>query len=131
MELLSLAGRFEAATENDRELFEDAFRLCFPKPSRIWVTDAAGSWTQEYTDWQQRQAHFYGLLEAGASLDAAMSLVPEGWSKLIQDSDFDGAICELWHEQSDSEANTRAKTWPLALTAASLRARAAMETNDG
>lgn len=76
--LLDLAARVEAATGPDRELFEDVFRECFPKPERIWVTDNTGPWTDEYTEWQARQSRFYELLDAEAFESAAMTLVPEG-----------------------------------------------------
>ena len=60
-----------------------------------------------------------------ASLDAAMTLVPEGWSKSVMDADNGDALAELWTYTANAE--TRAKTWPLALCAAALRARASTE----
>ena len=57
-----------------------------------------------------------------ASLDAALSLVPEGWGSVRFEQGFGGIGCFL--NQHDTFATTPA----LALTAAALRARAMMET---
>ena len=79
--LLELAARCEAATEATLGLFHDAFDACFEKPGRgnIW-TGAAGAseWTPEYAAFIERQNRFTDFLEAGAFLDAALTLVPEG-----------------------------------------------------
>ncbi len=68
-------------------------------------------------------------LNYGASLDAAMTLVPEGWSREVFDADNGDALCRF--DRGDHDIDVRAKTWPLALCAAALRARAVTkETND-
>jgi hypothetical protein len=65
-----------------------------------------------------------------ASLDAAMTLVPKGWGKYVTDADNGDALCEMWPPDDfdpkwDQDIALRAKTWPLAVCAAALRARAA------
>jgi len=126
-ELNALADRCEAATENDRELFKDAFHECFPEPARIWVTDNTGDWTEEYTEWQARQSRFYELLDAGGLLDAAMTLVPEGWRPIIDTASEEGAaLVDLWALSAISpqpeRRHSKAATPALALCAAALRA---------
>lgn len=134
-ELLKLAERCESATGPDREMFEDIWREVFPKPERIWVTDNAGDWTPEYAAWQERQHRFYDLLDAGAFLDAAMRLVPEGWNWMAGNRDQPIARAYVNNGQLQfvgigTRRNTESRwfevvaaTPALALCAAALRAR--------
>ena len=62
-----------------------------------------------------------------ASLDAAMQLVPEGWSARIRIKPRWPAYVEMWRV-STASIEASAATTALTLTAAALRARAAMET---
>jgi hypothetical protein len=96
-----LISRNERADRPDPELFEEAFRLCFPKPAKIWAVDYV-EWTAEYTEWQARQSAYYELIEAEAFVDAALSLVrPDPFScralniTLERDDDTWGA--DVWH----------------------------------
>jgi hypothetical protein len=60
-----------------------------------------------------------------SSLDAAMTLAPEGWAKYAVDADDGGCIFEL-ETDDDQKVEVHARTWALALCAAALRARAAL-----
>jgi hypothetical protein len=128
-EIIALAERCEKATGEKREtltIFEDAFALCFPKPSRIWVADNNGPWTPEYSRHHERGWAFSEMLEANAFLDAAMTLVPEGWGYSICPT---SAL--LTRSTSDHGVMARAATPALALTAAALRARATLQQDQG
>lgn len=119
MSLLELAEQCEAATANEQaELLEEAFRLIDPPPSRG-------------TKWHERFDRFEQMLLAEAYESAAMTLVPEGWRKYVVDADNGDAICELGNpDEDEADVGVRAKTWPLALCAAALRARAANTGSD-
>lgn len=62
-----------------------------------------------------------------ASIDAAMTLVPKGWTRSMFDADNGDALARLEFEgetpSADREVHARGETWALALVAASLRAR--------
>lgn len=126
MTLLELAEKVEGLTSPCREVFEDAFRLVFPKPSRIWVTDSTGDYTPEYEAWQGRQHAYWDYLEVGAFLDAAMLLVPSSeraWNvRIVRDDDTWGAA--VWHPfDSPPDIGPQFCTPALALVAACLRSR--------
>lgn len=79
--------------------------------------------------WQdERYKRVLRMLEAGASLDAALTLVPEGWDWVINS---DGA-CTLEHpDHAVPLVEAFAATPALALCAAALRARASIQKEDG
>ena len=59
-----------------------------------------------------------------SSIDAALTLVPEGWLWRIMPSDFDGWLAEVWTDDTlDCEFGVRAKTPALAICIAALRAK--------
>jgi hypothetical protein len=61
-----------------------------------------------------------------ASIDAALTLVPEGWQRSIWIGDSDDqrtALVELCPYDADTEVQVRAATPALALCAAALKAR--------
>jgi hypothetical protein len=70
--------------------------------------------------------HFPYCLAYTTSLDAAVSLVPEGWR--ASDLCWDGDNCRfcLFHEASWRHASAAAKSEVMARVAAALRARAAL-----
>ena len=98
-ELLALAARCEAASGADRNL-------------TIAVSDACDMETP----------HGDPL----TSLDAAMTLVPEGWDWCAETFGEDGAHGKVWRHgwHDDTVIHSNAATPALALTAASLRALA-------
>jgi hypothetical protein len=107
--LLELADRVEAATGPDRELDIATQRIVRDKPGLIYGLHACPPYT--------------------ASLDAAATLVPEGWDWSASGYGDDGASAEVWLHgwQDDTKINSfLASTAPLCLVAASLRAIASM-----
>ena len=122
MTLLELADRCEKAEGPDRELdyavSEGVGKGCVRREREVWrdyAEETGGLVIARYT----------------ASIDAALTLVPEGWSKSLYDADNGDGLCELNRESDDHEVQTRGKTWPLALCAAALKARANKETDHG
>lgn len=111
--LLALAERCEAATGPDRELD----RLLIPPelhgtPAPYWsVNDCGDAVPANFT----------------ASIDAALTLVPEGWERIQQEQVrmSDGSI-RCWASVDSWPASPkRCATPALAICAAALRARAA------
>lgn len=130
-DLIALAERAEKASGAEVEgILADAFAACFPKPEKIWVIDGV-EWTPEYGARHERQWAFYGLLEAKGYIDAAMLLVPEGWGWRLWVPNSDSAEpprVTIWSNgRAYAPTDSTAATPALALTAAALRARAAME----
>jgi hypothetical protein len=119
--LLELAARCEAATGHDREL--DAAIACAAGPmiAPDWVVSArpsdnrVGAVVRYFDDGTHG---WYDAERFTASLDAAMTLVPEGCSWAINSrnsAEVFGMGC--------GQGGGRAATPALALTAAALRAR--------
>jgi hypothetical protein len=125
--LKQLAERVEAATGPDRELDEAICAALYPTYELPYAARCAPTHIQSIVP------------RYSASLDAAMTLVPEGWCKTVADwwcgddkppffadcgdldalkADVDGIIFQAW-----------AATPALALTAAALRARASIQDN--
>jgi len=111
-DLIALAERVEALEGPCRETDADIYL----------AADAAnGSFEKLYT----------------ASLDAAMTLAPEGWTYISVEICAHGkpgqhcrASVERLHDDEDQRCAGYAKEPALAITAAALRALAAMETTD-
>jgi hypothetical protein len=125
--LLALAERCEAAEGPDRELDE-----AIAEALSEW-TNIGGHWERHKLTGEQRRT-FY--LEASAftdSLDAAVTLVPDGWDwdcGLIRSDAIPGwASCSpsVQPFNAADEQFVEARKVALALCAAALRARAAME----
>lgn len=113
--LLELAERCEAATGPDRELMCAAFKAVFPEVS-------SGAWGA-IGAWDTRYDRFSAMLDVGASLDAAMTLVPEGMSANLGNDVQCWA--NIWHDIPAYDGlpfEGRAATLPLAICAAALRA---------
>ena len=100
MTLMELADRLEKATGPDRELEWQVFRaIRYPdhllnKDPANWHITTRGSVTEPV-----RSVAFEGFNQAPrytASLDAAMTLVPEGWAYKIGRN-----WCELWPMHPD------------------------------
>jgi hypothetical protein len=120
-ELLALAARVEAAQGADRELDGEISRA-IGTPG--WRLSDAGRWFQSCL----RRAQFAPT----SSLDAAVSLVPEGWEWAagINTPGYFRDGCAGWarvfprSRQDQGTGNRYATTPALALTAAALRALA-------
>lgn len=130
--LMALAERVEKASGDDqRELLIEAFKAIHgQKPHR----PSGGS--PEWLAWLHLFNPFFKKLEARAFLDAAMSLVPEGYIWMVTNSglehptkpDFTRASAVVAEWESTAPMDDRSAATPaLALTAASLRAIANKE----
>lgn len=122
MSLNELADRCEKATGPDRELDRAIFDAV---TGGVFGPDNAKFWHS--TSYTSRAANKFT-----ASLDAAMTLVPEGYDPLIDytGTDIHGGkkVVELYFRPEVREIiRGCAETGPLALCAASLRARALKE----
>lgn len=135
-DLLELAGRAEQADgllagEVTAQILREAFKLIWPMPSvRVphradgspWGGDGLGPYTEEYKAWDRRWSVFDRLIKAGAFLDSAMSLVPEGW-QWAASSDGNASMFQMDTDQRVFNPQTgSAATTALALVAAALRA---------
>jgi hypothetical protein len=109
--LRALIARVEAASGPSRELDEAIYGACWAL-SALW----------EECD-RDEQAYQRGIGRYSESLDAALSLVPGGWDWMM--GNVAGAI--LASPNGCDVAQSSAATPALALTAAALRARLAME----
>ncbi len=150
-DLLELASRVEAATGPDRELDDAIFAamgLCKHRNRRFdpptHEDDIVGP--EVCVDCGKRGAMTYPRRHYTASLDAAMTLVPEGWRWLLREAAPDGANpdesgflarlethdfetvtwgkgqCWITDHIRGRDAKSWAATPSLALTAAALRA---------
>ena len=113
-----LIERLEAASGPDRELDEAIADALFPAEPFVQLADAPPG--TGFRAWRQ-DGHVQSALRYTASIDAALTLVPEGWAKNVIDCDNGDALVELWTDTLSSAA--RAKTWPIALCLAALKAR--------
>lgn len=119
-DLQRLVERIEAASGPDREL-----------DCRIWCAisgptfDVAVAVVPDFSQWQ---APFYT-----ASIDAAMTLVPEGRSWELTKLESAGtAQAFIWNMKELGEGDgAEAKTPALALASAALRARITQEKSNG
>ena len=119
----------EHGVDDESELLDEAFRYCFPKPERIWVTDNTGDWTPEYTDYHERGWRFNEIMEAGAWLDAARELLAPHTLWAVGSME-DGPFARVCWPQPDGGYSggyfeATAPSAALALCAAALKARVA------
>lgn len=97
----ALIARLEAATGPSFTLEQEIFRAVNPNATKLSVPN-------NYT----------------SSIDAALTLVPEGWLWRIMPSDFNGWLAEVWTDDTlDGEFGARAPTPALAIVIAALRAK--------
>lgn len=129
VELRALADRCEKATGPDLGLMREAYDACLPRQ----LPSSAGT-----IRWSRHYLRFSRLIEAEAWLDAAMTLVPEGFMWRVQS--WPDGVNEAILEKGAGDfgaidarhTETFAATPALALCAAALRARAAQkDTPDG
>ena len=150
-ELLALAARVEAGEGADRELDDAIATAIYSEPERHCVQglsdEAGGMWMFRYPN-----GSIGSSLRFTASLDAAMTLVPEGWAieslshwpaapegadnhttgkssaRLVGTSLSRFGKSMIWgHGFGDGRVDGDATTPALALTAAALRALAHQE----
>jgi hypothetical protein len=124
--LLALAERVEGLTGACRET--DA-KVALAVGYKTWPDGyGEGNEWESPTGERLKRVHGFGAQPPAftASLDAAMTLVPEGWGGMeiyAPDADQDGYTVHISDEMRGSTAGF-AKTLAAALTAAALRARA-------
>jgi hypothetical protein len=127
-ELLRLAERVEAATGPERELdAEIGYIADWSKPGHDRIRYLRDTARNSFAD----IGRFTEVPDYTASLDAAMSLVPEGWTlaQLLRSDDRNhwSALMwgmDPWTDLRPNAPSARAATPALALCAASLRSRA-------
>ena len=117
----NLIDKLEQADGPDRELDAEIARgigwgcvMQDPQADHEWIC-----WHERY-----RCGSWIVLPNYTASIDAAMTLVPEGWNKamLIEDGEPVLVGLQLGKRGEYAEAEGKARTLPLALAAAALRA---------
>lgn len=127
-DLIELAERIEAANGDEARFPGDLIR-------KAWEALNGGhDYLEGLTDtdsrarWFTARSRLNALIDAGAYLDAAMTLIPEGCVWRLNKT-FVNAGCNIFAKDPFREIARcpRAATPALALTAASLRARAAQE----
>ena len=128
-DLMDLASRIEAAEAPSRDLFRSAYAACHS--GRLFDAPATPGFQATHAKWNS----FAILIEAGAFLDAAMSLVPSGvgdelLSIMLKRSYRNDASVLLLDSLTGHQWHGDAATPALALTAACLRARALASTGD-
>lgn len=133
MTLVELAERVEAAEGPDRELDREIAR-----EQVYWILHGMGEEKAAEIADAMAGARLDADLDAyTASLDAALTLVPEGWPVFHLFNCHLGPDRWIWEADlapQRSYANIlrgQAATPALALCAASLRARASLEASDG
>jgi len=129
--LVELALRVEAAAGPTKDLFIEVWHTSFPKPGKIWADEDRSQWTGEYESWHVRQVAFYEFVYAEAWLDAAMSLVPEGWAICTghgvegeQGSYFTMLTYLDPETESETVREATGDNWAATICAAALRAKA-------
>ncbi len=130
------------AEEIARNLIIEAWAELNPTPSpwRVakmadgsdWPGDGIGPYTPEAIAWQAKHKTFRTLINAGATIDASMLLIPDGWhiARHYEYPDRDHAYVTLQPlEDPDGErgACANANSNALAFCAAACRAHMAKE----
>lgn len=141
-DLLALAAKVEAATGPDREL-DAAIAIALREPPEYapwaikfadWrVVTVQGFTRAEVWDGDNMIGHWHSFHARTASLDAAKTVVPEGWDWSASSYGEDGASAEVWVHgwQDDTRINSFLATTPsLCLIVAALRARAAIREGE-
>lgn len=130
-QLLDLAQRCENATQPDAELNAEIQVRVFEKPDYVFPNEVLN---RRPADWQEAASRFRHDGMGGSplypdytfSIDAAMKLVPEGWRcHTISQPRPDEHVSAGLVGPPFMSAQGFGKTWPLAVCAAALRARAA------
>lgn len=119
--LNALADRVEAAEGPEREIDSAIYEAIGIDETRCkWWCKMDGR-----TDLTRARFIAAHAPQFTASIDAAMTLVPDGWAfGLSSDLIEDGAVAGLMRKSPHSAGDAKATTPALALTAAALRAQA-------
>lgn len=124
MDLNELADRVEALSGPDRRVDCAIFATVYPDK----FGDSAAMYAR--IDWTRNRADWMWLRDLGmpaytASIDAAITLVPDGWNWGVwRRHDWAKQNAQVWHPQQESwTKHGDAATPALAIVAAALRAR--------
>ena len=142
--MTDLIEKLERAEGPSRELFEEVFALCFPKPPSYTKAAQIKDFGDEYLAelskavvvWAESKARFNRMLDAEAWESAALTLVPEGCLfvlKTLWDADKTAGYAIIQHyaptstggKRYDGETTGLAATPAIALCIATLRAKEA------
>jgi len=110
--------------QTEREVLEALFHKRFPEPEMVGapLSDERLAWHAAFKPWAAVRERFTAMLDAGAYLDAALMLVPEGWSWSIANRQATHSElpvnAQLWNSQPASTIHGDASTPALALAAA-------------
>ena len=131
-ELLALAARVEAATGPDRELDYAILRVLKPEyAGSEWQPYADGlRHVNDSSDARTLPARETCPQQWTSSLDAAASLVPEGWKWWTNSTAYGRCWLIVGDRVISTAQSAQCATPALALTAAALRARAEEDSND-
>lgn len=125
-DLLELAERCEKATGPDREIDGDIAAALSLQPE--WATVRSSRQPELFSDTGPGlRARTWVAPKFTASLDAALSLAPEGWAWMhgcAPGEAFFASLAVMDDDLRAPEVDVTAATAPLALCAAALRARA-------
>jgi len=131
--ILELANRVEALQGFCRELDDEIATAIYEDPRWTCIEglsyEAGGMWMFRYPDGSVGSS-----LRFTGSVDAALTLIPEGWVTEEATQDYNGAE---WHWCIYPEFNHTLRQWgeartpALALTAATIRARHALALSKG
>ncbi|AJA07485.1 hypothetical protein SKP52_02775 [Sphingopyxis fribergensis] len=128
-EMRGLIERIEAATGDDPELFWDVQRIVNPDPPTIWKNEQREVWTPEYAAYIACWHRFGDLIDAVAYTDAAITVIPDGWTLFHLGGPFNDSPCHATVGGGNPVGlcEGTAATPALALCAASLRAISTMK----
>lgn len=135
-DLEALAARIEAASGPDRELDAEIYnavpveagRKAERLPMEQWGDRFDDGWRTMLADREDKYPE--KLKRYTASLDAAMTLVPEGWMQFDVDATAPDLGIDWTLHRHGIEVKATAATPALALTAATLRARAKEQSGE-
>lgn len=124
-----LVAASEGSPELDADIFEDVFGLTEYEGEPIVKWQRVKKWTGSYAydilTPKRMKTEALAVLEYTTSLDAALTLVPNGWGWHVRhDNDGNYGHC-LYPGLNVSPGAAVAATPPLALCLAALKARAA------
>lgn len=126
----TLIAELEAATEGSRELDAEIWWDVKPSQARTTYWNGATGKPHPLIDLPRSGLGYHGVCVSAphytTSLDAALTLVPEGWWWVINSGTQGLAKAILGARGSDAGAHEDAHTPALALCIAALRARQAL-----
>ncbi len=129
--LLALAERVEAMQGDGVVAMRDAWlAINGPEPASGYQPRGKPSFCPKWEAYIQARCRFMNLLDMGAFLDAATLLVPEGHGFEVTTTGFKPGAIVCGNLLFGPHEGVHAATPALALTAASLRAHAALASKE-